>query len=113
MRIAHVRSQVLVIFGITAGGRNITIATSAGLGNLAGPVGIGLTTALLIDFLARLVDAALVLVVAGLALGAGIFRVGGLDLRFGLGEFVLKLDVRLVALVLIVLRRPLAAVVLA
>src|SRR5260370_34979550 len=63
---------------------------------------MGLTTGFLICLIAGFVGAALILVVAGLAVGSGIFCVGGLDLRFSFGELVLKFGV-LIALVLIVL----------
>src|SRR5208282_2980943 len=82
---------------------NVAIAVGARLGDAAGAVGVGHAAALLLVFITGLVGAALVLVVAGLVIGGGIFRVGGLDLRFGFGEFVMEFDVRLVALVLIVL----------
>src|SRR5208337_4957065 len=90
MRIAEVRAHVLVVFRLAAGGGNIAIAVGARLRDVAGSVGIGLA-------------AALILVVAGLVVGSGIFCVGGLDLRFGFGEFAVEFEVRLVALVLIVL----------
>src|SRR5208337_3393899 len=91
MRIAEVRAHVLVVFRLAAGGGNIAIAIGARLRDVAGSVGSGLA------------GAALILVVAGLVVGSGIFCVGGLDLRFGFGEFVVEFEVRLVALVLIVL----------
>src|SRR5208337_1732852 len=103
MRIAEVRAHVLVIFRLAAGGGNIAIAIGARLRDVAGSVGIGLAAALLIGFIGGLAGAALILVVAGLVVGSGIFCVGGLDLRFGFGEFVVEFEVRLVALVLIVL----------
>src|SRR5208283_2289603 len=103
MGIAEVRTHILVIFGISAGGGNITRTLGTRLRDVAGPVGIGLV-------------AALTGVIAGLVGAALIFGVGGFYLRFGFGEFVAEFDVRSVALVLIVLivlRRPLCAFVLA
>src|ERR1019366_2448676 len=103
MRIAEVRAHVLVIFRLAAGGGNIAIAVGARLRDVAGSVGIGLAAAFLIGFIGGLAGAALILVVAGLVVGSGSFCVGGLDLRFGFGEFAVEFEVRLVALVLIVL----------
>src|SRR5208337_1479545 len=117
MRIAHVRSHVAIIFRIPARRRNVAIAVGARLRHVAGFVGIELAAGLiLIGLTARLIGPALILVVAGLAVRPEIFRVGGFDLRLGLGEFVLQLDIRRVALVLIVLvvlRGAVAALVLA
>src|SRR5208282_3253858 len=115
MGIAEVRTHILVIFGISAGGGNITRTLGTRLRDVAGPVGIGLVAALT-GVIAGLVGAALILGVTGLVVGARIFCVGGFYLRFGFGEFVAEFDVRSVALVLIVLivlRRPLCAFVLA
>src|SRR5208282_1192802 len=102
MRIAEVRAHVLVILRLAAGGGNIAIAVGVRLRDVAGSVGVGLAAALLIGFIAGLVGA-LIFVVSGLVVAAGIFCVGGLDLRFGFGEFVMEFEARLVALVLIVL----------
>ena len=70
-----------------------------GFGMSPGRLGSGWLP-LLIGLIAGLVGAALILVVAGLAVGAGIFGVGGLDLRFSFGQFVVEFYIGLVALVL-------------
>src|ERR1700722_2958963 len=111
MRIAQVRAHVLIIFWIAARRGNIAIAVGARLRNVAGSIRIGLTATLV----AGIVPATLAFVVAGLIVRAGIFCVSALDLRVGLGEFVLQLDVRrvLVLIVLVVLGRAFSALVLA
>ncbi len=116
MRIAEIRSSIRIVLVVSTRGRNVAIAVRARLRDISGQVWIGMIATFAVLIVTRFVGAALVLVVAGLVFGAGIFRVGGFDLRFGFCEFVLEINIRLFALVLvlvIVLGRAFAALVFA